>query len=513
MIRRLLIANRGEIAVRIASTAREMGIETVGVYAEPDRNALHVDCVDLAVALGGSSPAESYLRGDAVLQAALDTGCDAVHPGYGFLAESAAFARSVIDAGLVWVGPTPDQIALLGDKVAAKKAAIEAGVPTTPIHDAAPGVVPTGLTMPVLVKAAAGGGGRGMRVVREESELAAAVESAAREAESAFGDGTVFIEPYIEHGHHVEVQIVGDRHGNVVHYGERECSIQRRNQKIIEETPSPSISDETRQALWEGALALARHVGYENAGTVEFLVADDGTISFLEVNTRLQVEHPVTERRFGVDLVELQLRVAVGESLPWSQEAIDRRGAGSAIEVRIVAEDPAAGWLPSAGTITGFEIGDRVRVDTGTRAGSVVSADYDSLLAKVIGHGRHRQAAAAVLASALARSRRHRCAHQHRHARRHPPRARLPRRPHADVVPRPPSPGPDRGRSGRRRTIGTPARRCVRRRGSRSRRGCGVGLRPVGLAQRADPGSAPSVDRRAHRRASPGRVRHQPAIS
>ncbi len=402
MIRRLLIANRGEIAVRIAATAREMGIETVGVYAEPDRNALHVDSVDLAVALGGSSPAESYLRGDAVLQAALDTGCDAVHPGYGFLAESATFARSVIDAGLIWVGPTPDQIALLGDKVAAKKAAIEAGVPTTPIHDAAPGAVPTGLTMPVLVKAAAGGGGRGMRVVRDESELAAAVESAAREAESAFGDGRVFIEPYIEHGHHVEVQIMGDRHGNVVHYGERECSIQRRNQKIIEETPSPSISGETRQALLDGALALARHVGYENAGTVEFLVGDDGTINFLEVNTRLQVEHPVTEWRFGVDLVELQLRVADGEPLPWPQEAIDMHRDASVIEARIVAEDPAAGWLPSTGEITGFEIGHRVRVDSGTRAGSVVSADYDSLLAKVIGYGRDRHQAAAMLAKALA---------------------------------------------------------------------------------------------------------------
>ena len=322
-------------------------------------------------------------------------------------------------------------------------------MPTTPIHDAAPGAVPTGLTMPVLVKAAAGGGGRGMRVVRDESELAAAVESAAREAESAFGDGRVFIEPYIEHGHHVEVQIMGDRHGNVVHFGERECSIQRRNQKIIEETPSPSISDETRRALCDGALALARHVGYENAGTVEFLVGDDGTINFLEVNTRLQVEHPVTEWRFGVDLVELQLRVAAGEPLPWPQEAIDIGRDASAIEARIVAEDPAAGWLPSTGEITGFEIGDRVRVDTGTRAGSVVSADYDSLLAKVIGYGRDRHEAAAMLATGARRRRRHRRAHQRRHARRHPARARLPRRPHADVVPRRPSPrsstavGPD----------------------------------------------------------------------
>jgi propionyl-CoA carboxylase alpha chain len=401
MIRRLLIANRGEIAVRIASTAREMGIATVGVYAEPDRNALHVDSVDLAVALGGSSPAESYLRGDAVLRAALDTGCDAVHPGYGFLAENASFAQSVIDAGLIWVGPTPDQIALLGDKVAAKKAAIAAGVPTTPIYDAAPGSVPSGLTMPVLVKAAAGGGGRGMRVVRDESELAAAVESAAREADSAFGDGRVFIEPYIEHGHHVEVQIMGDRHGNVVHFGERECSIQRRNQKIVEEVPSPSIAESTRRSLLDGALALARHVGYENAGTVEFLVGEDGTINFLEVNTRLQVEHPVTEMVYGVDLVDLQLRVAAGEPLAIEQRDSRPRHV-CAIEVRIVAEEPSTGWLPSTGELTSFAIDDSVRIDTGVRAGSVVSADYDSLLAKVIATGRDRSTVAANLARVLA---------------------------------------------------------------------------------------------------------------
>ncbi|HEX4982262.1 MAG TPA: biotin carboxylase N-terminal domain-containing protein, partial [Ilumatobacteraceae bacterium] len=400
MIHRLLIANRGEIAVRIARTARRLGIGTVGIYSEPDRGALHVDCVDLAVALGGSSPADSYLCGEAVLRAAVDTGCDAVHPGYGFLAENADFARSVVDAGLIWVGPTPEQIALLGDKVAAKKAAIEAGVPTTPIHGAAPGSIPVGLAMPVIVKAAAGGGGRGMRVVREESELADAVESAAREAESAFGDGSVFIEPYIEHGHHVEVQVMGDRHGNVLHFGERECSIQRRNQKIIEETPSPSISETTRRALWEGALALARHVGYESAGTVEFLVGDDGTIDFLEVNTRLQVEHPVTEAAYDVDLVELQLRVAAGEPLTIEQDDI-RLHQRTAIEVRIVAEDPAAGWLPSTGEVTSFEIGDVARVDTGVRRGSVVSPDYDSLLAKVIAHGTDRAGVAANLARTL----------------------------------------------------------------------------------------------------------------
>ena len=257
MITRLLIANRGEIAVRIARTAHEMGVDTVGIYSEPDANALHVDTVDLAVALGGSTPAESYLRADLVLQAALDTGCDAVHPGYGFLAENATFAQQVMDAGLIWVGPTPDQIHLLGDKVAAKQAAVEAGVPTTEVIAAAPGSIPSDVPIPALVKAAAGGGGRGMRIVNDASELAEAVEAAAREAEAAFGDGAVFIEPYIARGRHIEVQIMGDAHGNVIHLGERECSIQRRNQKVIEESPSAGISDETRQTLLKAAVDLA----------------------------------------------------------------------------------------------------------------------------------------------------------------------------------------------------------------------------------------------------------------
>ena len=400
---RLLIANRGEIACRIARTAHGMGISTVGVYSEPDRNALHVDSVDIAVALGGSTPVESYLRGEAIIQAALDTGATAIHPGYGFLAENAEFAQSVIDAGLTWIGPTPEQIRLLGDKVAAKRAAIEAGVPTTEIVDAAPGSVPDGLAMPVLVKAAAGGGGRGMRVVREQAELAAAVEAASREAASAFGDGTVFIEPYIERGRHVEVQILGDAHGNVVHLGERECSIQRRNQKVVEEAPSPGITDEVRARLHEGALALARHIGYLGAGTVEFMVGEaaDGTptITFLEVNTRLQVEHPVTEAITGIDLVEMQIGVANGHALPFSQD--DITFTGHAIEVRLVAEDPGAGWLPSTGTVSEFEIPGDVRVDTGIRAGSEVSSDYDSLLAKVIAHHADRGVAALRIARAL----------------------------------------------------------------------------------------------------------------
>ncbi|HEY5663821.1 MAG TPA: biotin carboxylase N-terminal domain-containing protein [Ilumatobacter sp.] len=400
---RLLIANRGEIACRIARTAHAMGISTVGVYSEPDRNALHVDRVDVAVALGGSTPAESYLRGDAIIRAALATGATAIHPGYGFLAENADFAQAVIDAGLTWVGPTPDQIRLLGDKVAAKRAAVAAGVPTTGIVEVSAGSVPTGLTMPVLVKAAAGGGGRGMRVVRAEPELAAAVAEAAREAASAFGDGTVFIEPYIERGRHVEVQILGDAHGNVVHLGERECSIQRRNQKIVEEAPSPGITPAVRARLHEGALALARHIGYLGVGTVEFMVGerDDGepVVTFLEVNTRLQVEHPVTEAITGIDLVEMQLGVANGHPLPFTQDEI--HFTGHAIEVRLVAEDPAAGWLPSTGTVTEFDIAGDVRVDTGFRAGSEVSSDYDSLLAKVIAHHADRGVAASQVARAL----------------------------------------------------------------------------------------------------------------
>jgi propionyl-CoA carboxylase alpha chain len=401
MIEKLLIANRGEIAVRIARTAHRLGISTVGVYSDADATAMHVDSVDTAISLGGQTAAESYLRGDAIIAAAKRTQADAIHPGYGFLAENATFAQQVADAGLIWVGPTPGQITLLGDKIAAKKAAIGAGVSTTPIFEILDGVIPDGITMPALVKAAAGGGGRGMRIVRSPDELAEAVASAEREAMAAFGDGTVFVEPYIERGRHIEVQIMGDQHGSVIHLGERECSIQRRNQKIIEESPSAGISPETRAAVCDGALALARHVGYEGAGTVEFLV-DDGdspTINFLEVNTRLQVEHPVTEAVTGFDLVEMQLNVAAGRPLGVSQE--DVCITGHAIEIRVVAEDPAAGWMPSTGTITSFQISEGVRVDTGIRAGTAVTPNYDSLLAKVISHAPDRQSAARQLARAL----------------------------------------------------------------------------------------------------------------
>ena len=414
VITRLLIANRGEIAVRIARTAHRLGMSTVGIYSEPDANALHVDSVDVAIALGGATPAESYLRGDAIIAAALATDADAIHPGYGFLAENASFAQAVIDAGLVWVGPTPEQITLLGDKVAAKRAALAAGVPTTSMIEVVDGRVADGasVTYPALVKAAAGGGGRGMRVVRRADELTEAISAASREALSAFGDGAVFIEPYLERGRHVEVQIMGDHYGNIVHLGERECSIQRRNQKIVEESPSAGISAEVRETLCAGAVALARHVGYEGAGTVEFMVGTDvdgaATITFLEANTRLQVEHPVTEAVTGLDLVELQLRVAAGEPLPITQD--DVTVTGHAIEVRIVAEDPAAGWMPSTGRIGWFSIGAGqhgsdvhcpVRVDTGVRDGAEISSDYDSLVAKVIAHAPTRSEAARQLARAL----------------------------------------------------------------------------------------------------------------
>jgi propionyl-CoA carboxylase alpha chain len=404
-ITKVLIANRGEITVRIARTAHRIGMSTVGVYSEPDANAMHVDAVDVAVALGGATPAESYLRADLIIEIALAQGCEAIHPGYGFLAENAVVAEQVAAAGLIWIGPTPDQIRTLGDKVAAKKLAIEAGVPTAPLFEIIDGALPDGVPMPALVKAAAGGGGRGMRIVRSPEELAEAVAAGSREAMSSFGDGTVFVEPYIERARHVEVQIIGDMHGNVVHLGERECSIQRRNQKIVEESPSAGITPETRSAICDGAVALAKSVGYHGAGTVEFLVDEAGSvdsINFLEVNTRLQVEHPVTEAVTGVDLVELQLRVAAGEELTLRQEFVTAHG--HAIEVRVVAEDPAAGWLPSTGSITSFDLAgepDLVRIDTGFRTGSVVSSDYDSMLAKVIAHGATRAEAAAKLRRAL----------------------------------------------------------------------------------------------------------------
>ena len=398
-INRLLIANRGEIAVRIAQTAHKLGIETVGIYSTADQNALHVDTVDVAIYLPGNALSETYLNSEKIIDIAQQNDCDAIHPGYGFLAENSQFAQSVIEAELIWIGPTPEQIALLGDKMLAKKAAIDAGVPTVTSTEVHPGEKPPKFTMPVIVKAAAGGGGRGMRIVEKQGELEDAITSASREAESAFGDGRVFVEPYITHGRHIEVQIIGDAHGNVLHLGERECSIQRRNQKIFEEAPSCGISPKIRKLICDGAVALAKHVQYENAGTVEFLVNDKEEINFLEVNTRLQVEHPVTESITGLDLVELQIRVASGEQLPSSQEEIHFHG--HAIEVRLVAENPAQNWMPSIGTIEQFHVGDGVRVDSGIREGSQVTTDYDSLIAKIIAYGSDRQQAIKKLARSL----------------------------------------------------------------------------------------------------------------
>ena len=398
-ISRLLITNRGEIAVRIAHTAHRLGIETFGIYSDTDQNALHVDTVDTAIYLPGNTLSETYLNAEKIIQVAHENACNAIHPGYGFLAENSQFAQSVLDEELVWIGPTPEQIALLGDKMLAKQAAIDAGVPTVPSTEVQPGEKPPKFDMPVMVKAAAGGGGRGMRIVEKQSELADAIESASREAKSAFGDGRVFVEPYIAHGRHIEVQIIGDSHGNILHLGERECSIQRRNQKIFEEAPSCGITEDVRKVICNGAVALARHVKYENAGTVEFLVNDKEEINFLEVNTRLQVEHPVTESITGLDLVELQIRIASGEQLPIKQEEVTTTG--HAIEVRIVAENPAENWMPSIGEIERFQIGEGVRVDSGIREGSQITTDYDSLIAKIIATGQDRQQAIKKLSRAL----------------------------------------------------------------------------------------------------------------
>jgi len=393
----LLVANRGEIASRVFRTARTMGLRCVAVYADADAHAPFVAQADEAVRLG-----RGYLDGPAIIAAALATGADAIHPGYGFLSENAAFAAEVAAAGLTWVGPPPDAIEVMGDKLAAKRAAVEAGVPTLRSSDD-----PTAdreIGYPLLVKAAAGGGGKGMRVVETAGDLPEAVAAARREAASGFGDDRVFLERYIARARHVEIQILGDAHGGLVHLGERECSIQRRHQKIVEESPSPVVDADLRAAMGDAALRLARAIGYRSAGTVEFLV-DDATreFFFLEVNTRLQVEHPVTEEVTGIDLVREQLRVAAGEALGYGPDAVSFRG--HAIEARLYAEDPAAGYLPATGTLAAFApaAAPAVRWDAGVEAGSVVSVDFDPMLAKVVAHAPTRAEAAARLALALER--------------------------------------------------------------------------------------------------------------
>ncbi len=415
LITRLLVANRGEIARRVFATCRRLGIQTVAVHSEADTDLPFVHEADVAIALPGSSPADTYLRADLLLEAARQSGADAIHPGYGFLSENADFARAVIDAGLTWVGPAPESIESMGSKIAAKKLMEAAGVPVLGNLTAASA---TEGDLPLLVKASAGGGGRGMRVVRSLADLPAVTEKAAAEAASAFGDGTVFVEPYVEHGRHVEVQVVGHS-GGVLVLGERDCSIQRRHQKVVEESPAPGLSDATRRALHAAAAAAAAAVDYRGAGTVEFLYdprrSGAEAIYFLEMNTRLQVEHPVTELVHGVDLVELQLSVAEGRDLDPHALGADY---GHAIEVRLYAEDPAADWQPQSGRLTlldvpgvdgEFDLLNRpgLRLDSGFVTGDEVSTYYDAMLAKVIAWAPTREQAARRLAAALAGARIH----------------------------------------------------------------------------------------------------------
>jgi acetyl/propionyl-CoA carboxylase alpha subunit len=407
-MRRLLIANRGEIALRIMRTAHALGIATVAVYSDPDAEAPHVHAADEAVRLPGATPADTYLRGDLLIAAALATGADAVHPGYGFLSENAPFAADVLAAGLTFVGPGPAVIAAMGSKLRAKEIMAAAGVPVLPGGEIPAGAAAIVLDeiaaragFPLLVKASAGGGGRGMRLVTSRAALADAVEAASSEAAAAFGDGTVFAERFVPDPRHIEVQIFGDSSGNAVHLFERECSVQRRYQKIIEESPSPAVDEALRTRLGAAAVTAAQAVGYTGAGTVEFVLEGDGRFWFLEMNTRLQVEHPVTELVTGLDLVEIQLRIAEGEPLP--AEVTGARLTGHAIEARLYAEDVAAGFAPASGTLHAFSFpaSAGVRVDAGYTAGSVISPYYDAMLAKVIGSGRSRAEAARRLERAL----------------------------------------------------------------------------------------------------------------
>jgi len=415
-IHTLLVANRGEIAARIIRSAHAMGITCVAVHSDPDGDSPHVRMADLAVRLPGAAPADTYLRTDLLLEAAARTGADAIHPGYGFISESGDAARAVRDAGLLWIGPSPEAIDAMGSKVGAKALMRSAGVPTLPSITVAddgplpdPGDVDR-LGWPLLVKASAGGGGRGMRIVANAAGLVEALDGARREAASAFGDGTVFLERYVNDPRHIEVQVLADSHGGTVALFERECSIQRRHQKIIEEAPSPAVTPGLRQHLMEASTAAARAVGYVNAGTVEFVVDQDGSPFFLEMNTRLQVEHPVTEAITGLDLVRLQLQMAAGAHLPDEvHEAVRRGPVGHAIEARLYAEDPSLGWRPSTGTLHRFEVeeGTGLRVDAGVASGNVIGPHYDPMLAKVIAHAPTRQQAISVLSGGLARARIH----------------------------------------------------------------------------------------------------------
>ncbi len=405
-IRKILIANRGEIACRIIWTCKEMGIKTVAVHSEADREALHVKFADEAVCVGGNPSAESYLNIPAIISAAEITNVDAIHPGYGFLAESATFATICEDCNIKFIGPRADVIAMMGDKVEARRTMQAAGVPILPgspdpiesTEEAAQ--LAREIGFPVIVKAAAGGGGRGMRIVRQESELHGSLETAQSEALAAFKNGAVYIERYLERPRHIEIQVLADEYGNVIHLGERECSIQRRHQKLIEEAPSPAIGPETRRRMGEVAVKACKEIGYSSAGTFEFLLDEDGSFYFMEMNTRIQVEHPVTEMVTLADIVRNQIRVAAGEELYYSQD--DVQIVGHSIECRINAEDPVK-FTPSPGKITAFNIpgGPGVRVDTAAYPGYTVPPYYDSMIAKLIVHARTRELAIARMQRAL----------------------------------------------------------------------------------------------------------------
>ncbi|HEY8352421.1 MAG TPA: acetyl-CoA carboxylase biotin carboxylase subunit [Sphingomonadales bacterium] len=408
MFKKILIANRGEIACRVIKTARKMGIKTVAVYSDADADALHVRMADEAVHIGPPPAAESYLQIDRIVEACKKTGAEAVHPGYGFLSEKEAFCAALEKAGIAFIGPKPKAIAAMGDKIESKKLAAEAGVNTVPGYM---GVIPNAeeavkvardIGYPVMIKASAGGGGKGMRIARSDDEVREGFQSATNEAKSSFADDRVFIEKFIEEPRHIEIQVLGDAHGNVIYLGERECSIQRRHQKVIEEAPSPFLSPETRRAMGEQAVALAKAVDYQSAGTVEFIVDRDQNFYFLEMNTRLQVEHPVTEMITGIDLVEQMIRVAAGEKLSIRQEDVKLNG--WAIESRVYAEDPLRNFLPSIGRLTRYQPpaeSDSVRVDTGIYEGSEISMYYDPMIAKLITHAPTRAEAIEAMRQAL----------------------------------------------------------------------------------------------------------------
>ena len=407
MFSKILIANRGEIACRIMKTAKAMGIATVAVYSDADANGEHVAMADEAVRIGPPPSAESYLQADRIIQAALDTGAEAIHPGFGFLSENADFVAAVEAKGLVFIGPDTEAIASMGDKITSKNIADKAGVSTVPgtpdaVEDLDEAATRAGeIGYPVMIKASAGGGGKGMRIAHDEAELRVAMPQAQNEAASSFGDSRVFIEKFVTNPRHIEIQVLADTHGHVVYLGERECSLQRRHQKVFEEAPSPFISDKTRQAMGQQAVELAKAVNYRSAGTVEFIVGADEDFYFLEMNTRLQVEHPVTELVYGLDLVEWMIRIAAGEKLSLKQSEIKPNG--WAMEARVYAEDPSRGFLPSIGRLTRYQepSGEGVRVDSGIAEGGEISMFYDPMIAKLITHGKTRDEAIDRLAGAL----------------------------------------------------------------------------------------------------------------